>query len=420
LDKIQSLTGMQDQYDDGDMTNTSSKLFEVEKIIKHIFINYKFHEIRTPVLEDVSLFKRSVGNSSDIVNKEIYSFNDRNDKTIAMRPEGTASVIRSIIEKKLDQENHKLWYLGPMWRYERPQKGRYRQFNQAGIEILGISEGLPEYEMISVVCSVIDQLQLKNCRIKINHLGTRENKESFCKALVDFLKPFEKDLDDKDLERLSKNPLRVLDSKNIETQAILKNAPSIKEFIDRSSIEMLESIKHEFSDLCKIEIDYNLVRGLDYYSGFVFEAISSELGAQDSFLGGGRYDQLCSQLGGKDLPAIGMAIGLERLANISYLQKPKRKLVSFVIAASNIEPKAYKIAHHLRSINKDIILDIHLSEGSLKSKMRKANKNNSDYVIIIGEEEFNNKTAVIKPLKDELKEQQTVSVKDLYSFYKTL
>ena len=183
---------------------------------------------------------------------------------------------------------------------------------------------------------------------------------------------------------------------------------------------MLDSIKYEFSDLCKIEIDYNLVRGLDYYSGFVFEAISSELGAQDSFLGGGRYDQLCSQLGGKDMPAIGMAIGLERLANIANLQKQKRKLVSFIIAASNLEPKAYKIAHHLRSINKEVILDIHLSEGSLKSKMRKANKNNSDYVIIIGEEEFNNKTAVIKPLNDELKEQQTVSIEDLYSFYKTL
>ena len=145
LDKIQSLTGMQDQYDDGDMANASSKLFEVEKTIKNIFINYKFQEIRTPVLEDANLFKRSVGDSSDIVNKEIYSFNDRNDKTIAMRPEGTASVIRSIIEKKLDQANHKLWYVGPMWRYERPQKGRYRQFNQAGIEILGIPEGLPEY-----------------------------------------------------------------------------------------------------------------------------------------------------------------------------------------------------------------------------------------------------------------------------------
>lgn len=420
MDKIQSLTGMLDQYDDGDMSNVSSKLFEVEKIIKNIFTSYKFQEIRTPVLEDANLYKRSVGDSSDIVNKEIYSFNDRNDKTIAMRPEGTASVIRSIIEKKLDQTNHKLWYLGPMWRYERPQKGRYRQFNQAGIEVLGIPEGLPEYEMISVVCSVIYEFKLKNCCIKINHLGTRENKQSFCKTLVNFLEPFKKDLDEKDLERLSKNPLRVLDSKNSKTQAILQNAPSIKEFIDQSSIDLLESIKNEFSDLCKIEIDHNLVRGLDYYSGFVFEAISSELGAQDSFLGGGRYDQLSSQLGGKNMPAIGMAIGLERLANIAKVELVDRKLVTFVIAASNLEPKAYKIAHHLRSINRDITLDINLSEGSLKSKMRKANKNNSHYVIIIGEEELKSKTAVIKSLKDELGEQQTVSIEDLYSFYESL
>ena len=420
MDKIQSLTGMLDQYDDGDMSNVSSKLFEVEKIIKNIFTSYKFQEIRTPVLEDANLYKRSVGDSSDIVNKEIYSFNDRNDKTIAMRPEGTASVIRSIIEKKLDQTNHKLWYLGPMWRYERPQKGRYRQFNQAGIEVLGIPEGLPEYEMISVVCSVIYEFKLKNCCIKINHLGTRENKQSFCKTLVNFLEPFKKDLDEKDLERLSKNPLRVLDSKNSKTQAILQNAPSIKEFIDQSSINLLESIKNEFSDLCKIEIDHNLVRGLDYYSGFVFEAISSELGAQDSFLGGGRYDQLSSQLGGKNMPAIGMAIGLERLANIAKVELVDRKLVTFVIAASNLEPKAYKIAHHLRSINRDITLDINLAEGSLKSKMRKANKNNSHYVIIIGDEELKSKTAVIKSLKDELGEQQTVSIEDLYSFYESL
>lgn len=420
MDKIQSLTGMLDQYDDGDMSNVSSKLFEVEKIIKNIFTSYKFQEIRTPVLEDANLYKRSVGDSSDIVNKEIYSFNDRNDKTIAMRPEGTASVIRSIIEKKLDQTNHKLWYLGPMWRYERPQKGRYRQFNQAGIEVLGIPEGLPEYEMISVVCSVIYQFKLKNCCIKINHLGTRENKQSFCKTLVSFLEPFKKDLDEKDLDRLSKNPLRVLDSKNSKTQAILQNAPSIKEFIDQSSINLLESIKNEFSDLCKIEIDHNLVRGLDYYSGFVFEAISSELGAQDSFLGGGRYDQLSSQLGGKNMPAIGMAIGLERLANIAKVELVDRKLVTFVIAASNLEPKAYKIAHHLRSINSNITLDINLSEGSLKSKMRKANKNNSHYVIIIGDEELKSKTAVIKSLKDELGEQQTVSIEDLYSFYESL
>ncbi|MEL0238380.1 MAG: histidine--tRNA ligase [Gammaproteobacteria bacterium] len=420
MDKVQSLTGMPDLYDDGDAANSSSKLFEVEKGIKDIFINYKFQEIRTPILEDVNLFKRSVGSASDIVNKEIYSFNDRNDKTIAMRPEGTASVVRSIIEKKLDQTSHKLWYMGPMWRYERPQKGRYRQFNQAGIEILGIPEGLPEYEMISVICSIIEQFKLKNCCIKINHLGTKENKESFCKALVDYLEPYRNNLNEKDKERLKKNPLRVLDSKNSETQSILKKAPSIRDFIDKNSIELLESIKKEFSEQCEIKIDHNLVRGLDYYSGFVFEATSLDLGAQDSFLGGGRYDQLFSQLGGKNLPAIGMAIGLERFANIAKVEKVKRKLVSFIVAASNLEPKAYKIAHHLRSINKKVVLDIHLSEGSLKSKLRKANKNNSDYVIIIGQEELVNKTAVIKPLNDELKEQETVSIEDLYSFYKAL
>jgi len=420
LENIKSLTGMQDLYDDGDIKNLSSKLFQVEKRIKDIFTNYKFQEIRTPVLEDANLFIRSVGSSSDIVNKEIYTFNDRNNKTLAMRPEGTASVIRSIVEKKLELSTHKLWYLGPMWRYERPQKGRYRQFNQAGVEILGIPQGFPEYEMISMVCSIIQDFDLKNCVIKINHLGTKENKESFCKALVDFLEPFKKELSAKDQERLKKNPLRVLDSKSTETQSILENSPSIKDFIDVSSIDLLNSLKNEFSDLCNIEIDHTLVRGLDYYSGFVFEAISSELGAQDAFLGGGRYDYLCSQLGGKEMPAIGRAIGLERFSDIVSLKNTKKKLVSFIIQTSNLEPKAYKIAHHLRSLNKDIILDVSLSEGSLKSKMRKANKNNADFAIILGEEEFNNKTVVIKPLKDELKEQKVVSIADLYSFYKIL
>ena len=160
-----------------------------------------------------------------------------------------------------------------MWRYERPQKGRYRQFNQAGVEILGIKEGLPEFEMISLVCSIINRFNLKNCSIKINHLGTKETKKSFCDALVQYLQPFKDSLDNKDIERLSKNPLRVLDSKSEKTQALLRNAPSIEDFLDESSIELLKSIKNEFSDLCDVEIDFSLVRGLDYYSGFVFEAI---------------------------------------------------------------------------------------------------------------------------------------------------
>ena len=411
---------MQDHFNDGDKDNLSSKFFQVEQKIKEIFINYKLEEIRTPALEDANLFNRSVGNSSDIVNKEIYAFNDRNNKTIALRPEGTASVIRSIIEKKLDQTTHKLWYMGPMWRYERPQKGRYRQFNQAGVEILGIKEGYPEFEMISLVCSIINGFNLKNCSIKINHLGTKENKQTFCDALIQYLLPFKDSLDDKDVERLNKNPLRILDTKSEKTQALLKNAPSIKDYIDQTSIEFLKSIKDQFSDLCDIEIDYSLVRGLDYYSGFVFEAISSELGAQDSFLGGGRYDHLCKKLGGKDLPSIGMALGIERFAELINTDTSSTKTASFLIVTSNLEPKAYKIAHQLRALNKEIILDVHLSDGSLKSKLRRSNKDNADYAIIIGEDELKNNTAVIKYLKDELREQQTVTLDELYSFYKSI
>ena len=420
MDNIKSLTGMQDHFNDGDKDNLSSKFFQVEQKIKEIFINYKLEEIRTPALEDANLFNRSVGNSSDIVNKEIYAFNDRNNKTIALRPEGTASVIRSIIEKKLDQTTHKLWYMGPMWRYERPQKGRYRQFNQAGVEILGIKEGYPEFEMISLVCSIINGFNLKNCSIKINHLGTKENKQTFCDALVQYLLPFKDSLDDKDVERLNKNPLRILDTKSEKTQALLENAPSIKDYIDQTSIELLKSIKDQFSDLCDVEIDYSLVRGLDYYSGFVFEAISSELGAQDSFLGGGRYDHLCKKLGGKDLPSIGMALGIERFAELINIDNSSAKTVSFLIVTSNLEPKAYKIAHQLRALNKEIILDVHLSDGSLKSKLRRSNKDNADYAIIIGEDELKNNTAVIKYLKDELREQQTVTLDELYSFYKSI
>ncbi|MDB2582973.1 histidine--tRNA ligase [Gammaproteobacteria bacterium] len=420
MDKIHSLTGMLDLYEDGDSSDLSKNIFETEKRIKNIFSNYYLKEIRTPALEDTDLFKRSAGDISDIVNKEIYSFQDRNDKSISLRPEGTASVIRSVIEKKLDQSTHKLWYMGPMWRYERPQKGRYRQFYQAGVEILGYPEGAPEFEMVSLVCSIIEEFNIADCTLKINHLGNQDNKKAYCDALIKFLEPLKKNLDEKDLERLSRNPLRVLDSKNQDTQLILKDAPSLKEFLETKSIELLEAIKDEFSDVCNIEIDYTLVRGLDYYSGFVFEALSSNLGAQDSFLGGGRYDDLCSKLGGKDLPSIGMAIGIERFASLVSDTTLSDKIVSFITLGSILEPKTYKIAHRLRSLNKNIILDMQLSDSSLKAKLRRANKNNSEYAVIVGEEEFKNGTFIIKPLKDELKEQQTVSIDELFEFYKAL
>tara|TARA_Y200000002_G_C22511509_1_gene591537 strand:- start:183 stop:881 length:699 start_codon:yes stop_codon:yes gene_type:complete len=228
------------------------------------------------------------------------------------------------------------------------------------------------------------------------------------------------DLEKKDLERLTKNPLRILDSKSSETQNILKDAPVIVDYLPQESKDLLELIKDMFSDECNIKIDYKLVRGLDYYTGFVFEAISQELGAQDAYLGGGRYDELCSQLGGKHLPAIGMAIGIERLASLVNKLENNKTLISFIILSSKIEQKAYKIAQNLRLLNNKINLDIQLSEGSLKSKLRRASKDNASYALIIGEEELKSDTVVVKPLLDKNSEQSSMNLNELYDFIKSL
>ena len=421
MDKINSLTGMMDIL--ASKTNKeelANKIFYTEKVLQEIFDNFKISQIRTPSLEHTNLFKRSVGDLSDIVNKELYTFSDKNDRSITLRPEGTASVIRSLIEKKLDGDFHKLWYLGPMWRYERPQKGRYRQFNQAGVEILGYKEGMAEFEMISMVCSINHRLKIEKPTIKINHLGDNETKKNFCDALIKYLKPIKSQLDEKDLSKLEKNPLRILDSKSAQTIELLKDGPKISEFLQESSLKIMDLIVDTFSDECEIQIDHNLVRGLDYYTGFVFEAISSNLGAQDAYLGGGRYDNLCKQLGGKDLPAIGMAIGIERLSLLSNVLEESKTSISLIIISSNIEPKAYKIAHNLRSLNNNINVDVQLSDGSLKSKLRRANKDNSSYAIIIGDEELGSDSVIVKSLSDDDSEQTIMKMNDFNNFIKNL
>ena len=421
MEKIQSLTGMMDLIENkANKADTANGIFYTEHILKDIFETYSISEIRTPALEDSSLFKRSVGDTSDIVNKELYSFMDKNDKSITLRPEGTASVIRSIIEKKIDNESNKFWYLGPMWRYERPQKGRYRQFSQAGVEILGYSEGIAELEIVSIICSINKALGIENSILKINHLGDRESKQNYCDALKDFLMPLSSNLDEKDIQRLNTNPLRVLDSKNSETQEILKNAPKINDFLTDQYLNLLNLVKNTFSEECNIKIDHTLVRGLDYYTGFVFEAVSSDLGAQDAYLGGGRYDDLCKQLGGKDLPAIGMAIGIERLSLLTKTYKKNRTLISFIIISSNLESKAYKIAHNLRSINSSIDIDVQLSDGSLKSKLRRANKDNASYAFIIGEDELKFENIIVKSLNDENSEQIIMNISEIENFIQNI
>ena len=421
MEKINSLTGMMDLIaNKSNKEELPNKIFHTEKVLESIFKNFSISQIRTPSLEYTHLFERSVGETSDIVNKELYTFLDKNEKSITLRPEGTASVLRSIIEKKLDGDSHKLWYLGPMWRYERPQKGRYRQFNQAGVEILGYEEGMAEFEIISIISSINKRLKIEKPIIKINHLGNHETKKNFCDALVEYLKPLQSKLEEKDLTRLNSNPLRILDSKSSETQEILTNGPRISEYLPKKSLEMMDMIVSTFSQECEIQIDQNLVRGLDYYTGFVFEAISSNLGAQDAYLGGGRYDNLCKHLGGKDLPAIGMAIGIERLSLLSNVLEGDKTSISIIIISNNTEPKAYKIAHDLRSLNNNINFDIQLSDGSLKSKLRRANKDNADYAIIIGEEELKSNTVIVKPLSDNDSEQSTMDLNDLDNFIKNL
>ena len=420
MEKINSLTGMADLIGHKDKkSNQSDSIFQVEKKLIEIFENYSLQEIRTPALESEKLFNRSVGDLSDIVNKELYTFKDKNEKSISLRPEGTAGVVRSIIEKKLDNESHRFWYLGPMWRYERPQKGRYRQFYQAGVELIGYEEGLSELEMISLVISINSELNINDSIIKINHLGDKKAKEGFCQSLKEYLEPYKSELDEKDIERLSKNPLRILDSKNSNTQKILKNAPKISDFISDEASNLLNTIKNTYPQN-HIEIDHSLVRGLDYYTGFVFEAVSEHLGAQDSYLGGGRYDELFEDLGGKSLPAIGMAIGIERLSYIAKNEFFEPTLVHFIILSDKIEEKAYKIAHDLRSCNRKLIIEVQLSQGSLKSKLRRANKDNATFAIIIGKDELDSDLVILKSLKEENSSQKQLNIDELQDFLKSI
>jgi histidyl-tRNA synthetase len=392
----------------------------LEKKLYQAFDAFNIQEIRTPILESTELFDRSVGNSSDIVNKELYSFLDRNQESISLRPEGSASVIRAIIQKKQEHEKHKLWYQGPMFRYERPQKGRFRQFHQVGIEYLGYEEGLSEYEIIALVIKIIDQLGISGSTLKINHLGDEVSKENFCQALQNFFKPHLSKLHKKDIFRLNTNPLRILDSKENSTQVLLKDAPNFEDFISDKSKALLQHISQHFSDQCNINIDSSLVRGLDYYTGLVFEVVSDELGAQDAFLGGGRYDNLSEELGGKSMHALGFAIGLESVISLMQSEESNlRKKVALIIVDEQDHEKTYKIAHDLRAANFDITLDAFLSNSSLKSQLRRANNTQCDFAIIIGSQERDTDQFTWKDLSEK-GDQKSLSFQELMTLYKNL
>ncbi len=399
MTKAKSIRGMHDLIGEDFLSQK-----EIIKLFESVAHNFNFKPIETPIMEFNEVFSRTLGLSSDVVMKEMYTFIDRSNDQLTLRPEGTAGIARAIISNGLTQNLPlKYFYYGPMFRYERPQKGRFRQFNQAGVELLGFEEGSSDLEIISIVCDIFIELELEDAVLRINHLGDKDTKEKFLSELLRYLKSYKGNLNENDKEKLNKNPLRLLDSKDVDLKEFLDKGPKIIDFLSPEQLNLLDKIQSIFGKYVEIELDSSLVRGLDYYTGLVFEAVSSKLGAQDSFLGGGRYDDLSKDLGGKEMPAIGFAIGLERLNLIKKHKNIKsNKVISFVTTSSKMNALAFKIAQLLRS-----------------HKLRKASKLGAKFVFIMGEEEFESDTITVKSF-DEDGYQVNMSFDEILDFYKDI
>jgi histidyl-tRNA synthetase len=374
----------------------------IENIIRETATAYGYKEIRTPIFERTELFIRGVGESSDIVSKEMYTFQDKGDRSLTLRPEGTAPVIRTFIEHQLHTQApiHKMFYIGPMFRYERSQAGRYRQHHQFGAEAIGISAAEQDAELIDLVYNVYQKLGLKNLQVHINSLGNPESRQLFKTSLQAYLKGCYDQLSKDSQRRFTLNPLRILDSKDPQDQAIVKDAPHILDFLDEESATHFAAVKRLLN---KLHIPYfinpRLVRGLDYYNKTVFEITSGELGAQNSVGGGGRYDGLMKTLGGPDLPTIGFGTGLERILQTMLKQQtwipPAPALEVFLIPlGEQAKEVCFSLLHDLRL--HDIPSDMDLSGKKLAKVMHYANQLQAKHVVIIGEEELKNQEVNLK------------------------
>jgi len=361
----------------------------VESILREQLQRSLVKEIRTPIIEMTELFERGIGETTDVVSKEMYTFLDRGERSCTLRPEGTASVVRAIINNGLSNNLYqKLWYMGPMFRYERPQAGRQRQFHQLGVEYIGSNSPRSDVELISLAWDILQRLEIKNLNLEINSLGDIEDRENYQNSFIEWLESNYKLLDIDSQKRVKKNPLRILDTKNSETQNLLKNAPVLIDFLSQKSLDRYKFIKENL-DFLKIPFIENvkLVRGLDYYTHTAFEITSGELGSQATVCGGGRYDNLIKQIGGNDSPAIGFAIGLERLMLLVGKDFEIKKDIDVYIINKGIraEAMAHKLSSKLRKY--DVITEIDISGSSISKQLKKANKCKAKSIIIIGEEE---------------------------------
>ena len=380
----------------------------VEIISREILESAHYKEIRTPIFEQSKLFTMSLGQVTDIVQKEMYTFQDRSKRELTLRPEGTAGIARAFIEHKLySQANpQRCWYHGPMFRYERPQAGRQRQFHQLGLECIGSSDALVEAEVISLAVEILQELKIPKLTLHINSLGNNVTRETFKKALYQYFVPYKSRLDEESQIRLENNPLRLLDSKEPQIRSFLNDAPVILDFLDEKSRLHFDKVCHYLDALSiKYIIDPYLVRGLDYYNNTTFEIKSSNLGAQDTICGGGRYDNLVESLGGPSIPAIGWAIGMERLLlSVPTGIIPISLSLDCYLISLGIEAKQYSLILFQQLRKQKLKIEMDLSENSLPKQLKKASQMYAKTCIIIGDEEIQKKNIILKNLSTSVQE----------------
>jgi len=419
--KIQSIRGMSDL-----LPEQSATWQYVERVIGDVLARYSYREIRFPILEQTELFKRAVGEVTDIVEKEMYSFDDRNGDSLSLRPEGTAGCVRACTENGLlHNQTQRLWYMGPMFRHERPQKGRLRQFHQIGVEAFGLRGPDIDAELLLLTARLWKTLKIDHAvKLEINSLGTSDDRRRYRAALVEYLTARYEQLDEDSQRRLQSNPMRVLDSKNADVQALLHAAPNLADYINEESRQHFEQLCAVL-DISKVPYTINprLVRGLDYYGKTVFEWVTTQLGSQGTVCAGGRYDGLVEQLGGKPCPGVGFAMGIERLVLLLdelgvVPDSIAHQVDVYLVAVGNIEQQALDVAEKLREQFPSLRIECHCGGGSFKSQIKKADKSGATVALIMGEDEAASGTIGVKYLRQD-KAQETVAQSDLVNVLTT-
>lgn len=418
--QINAIRGMNDLY--GDQSQAFDYLVQTaESVLKQ----YGFQSIRLPIVEKTELFARSIGEVTDIVEKEMYTFEDRNGDSLTLRPEGTAGCVRAVIQNGLAHNQiQKLYYTGPMFRHERPQKGRYRQFNQFGVEVFGVETVDIDAELIALSARLWEKLGLQNLELQINSLGSQTARQSYREILVAYLEDNKSQLDEDSLRRLESNPLRILDTKNPDMKALVEAAPKLIDHLDEESKQHYEDLKAHLDDLGVAYVENpNLVRGLDYYNRTVFEWITTELGAQGTVCAGGRYDGLVEQIGGKSTPAVGFAMGIERLMALlmdnQLIHEDGGPDIYMVLAGDSTKRPGLVISEQIRENLPDINVQMNCGGGSFKSQFKKADKSGARIALVLGEDEVSQQQIAVKYLREE-REQEIVSWDQLFSLLKTV